>query len=441
MLALENRSFDQMLGSLQAEFPELDGLDPTARPRTNFIPNEPAYEQQAAQHVIIQPDPKHELRNVLLQIKAGNAYFVLDYALEYQTTTRVQRMDIMGFYAPGFLPALHTLARNFTVCDAWFSSVPGPTWPNRLFLLSGTSLGHVDMPAGIFQPNLHWYDQDTLFDRLNERGISWRVYAGDFPLTLLFVHQLASENLARLQGFDQFIADAQGPETSFPQFAFIEPGYVGDDANDDHPPHHVIRGEQLIADVYNALRANDALWRSTLLVILFDEHGGFYDHVAPPNDALAPDDHVGVFKFQQLGVRVPTLLVSPWVERRVAKERYDHTSLLRYLTDKWGLGPLGKRTAAANSFAAHIRSAGPRTDVPLRIDVPPIPAGTPVAARDLTENERLIVGLSEQLQSRSLAAPEGAPFRVAEAMAHSPHVRDDVREQLRIFLETHRRNN
>ncbi len=441
VLALENRSFDQMLGSLQSEIPGLDGIDPSAPARQNFIQTGPPFEQRETEHTTVAPDPKHEFRNVLLQIKADNAYFVLDYALEYPETTREQRMDVMAFYQPGFLPALHALARNFTVCDAWFSSVPGPTWPNRLFLLSGTSLGHTDMPTGVFNPSLHWYDQTTIFDRLNERQISWSVYAGDFPLSLLFVHQLAPENLARLHDLGRFLSDAAGDEAAFPQFALVEPGYVGDDANDDHPPHNVLHGERLIAQVYNALRANTALWESTLLVVLFDEHGGFYDHVTPPNDAVPPDDHVETFTFRQLGVRVPALLVSPWVESRVCKTRFEHTSLLKYLIDKWGLGPLGNRTAAANSFAPFIRRSGSaRSDTPGAISEPSVPSSTPVAARELTESERVVVTLSEQLETRSLATPEGSVRRVMEAMAHSPHVRDDVRERLRVFLETHRRN-
>lgn len=442
VLALENRSFDQMLGSLQAEYQELDGIDShAAHPRENFLPDGTSYAQQPTTHMTMFPDPKHELQNVRLQIGGNNAYFVLDYAREYPETTPAQRADVMTYYAPGVLPALHALARNFTICDAWFSSVPGPTWPNRLFLLSGTSLGHTDMPAGIFNPNLHWYDQDTIFDRLNERKIGWRIYAGDFPLSLLFVHQLKPENLARLVDFERFLADAAGPEAAFPPFAFIEPDYIGSDANDDHPPHNVLRGEQLIGQVYNALRANPALWESTLLVVVFDEHGGFYDHVAPPADATPPDDHIETFAFRQLGVRVPAILVSPWVENRVCKIRFDHTSLLKYLIEKWGLGPLGARTAAANSLAPFVRRSGtPRTDTPATIPVPDVPVTTPIASCELTENERVIVTLSEQLETRSLAAPEGSIRRVMEAMAHSPHVHDDVRARLQVFLATHRRN-
>jgi hypothetical protein len=114
-----------------------------------------------------------------------------------------------------------------------------------------------------------------------------------------------------------------------------------------------MKAEKLIADVYNSLRANPALWQSTLVVILYDEHGGFCDHVVPPI-AIPPDDNQQEYSFDQLGVRVPALLVSPWVKRGVERTQFDHTSLLKYLIDKWGLGPLGKRTAAATSIGIAI---------------------------------------------------------------------------------------
>jgi phospholipase C len=380
------------------------------------------------------PDPKHELENVRRQLREGGAQFVLDYATEYpEDTDEEKRGQIMGYYAPGFLPATHTLARSFAICDHWFSSVPGPTWPNRLFLLSGTSQGRVKMPESVLRSNLHLYNQDTIFDRLNEKQISWRVYHGDFPLSLLFTHQLSPENLRWYDAMEEFFAKAAGPAAEFPSFAFIEPDYLGDDANDNHPPHDILKGEQLIASVYNTLRANTELWNSTLLVLLYDEHGGFYDHVKPPA-AVAPDDDLDEFDFDRLGVRVPALLISPWIDQQVVKTEFDHTSLLKYLIEKWGLGLLGERTAAANSFGAVIRTSGnPRTDVPEPITVSK-PRGTPISSRVLTDNERAIRLYSQQLDTRSLARPDGVVGRVARAMRNSPNVRDDVRQELARFL-------
>jgi len=167
---------------------------------------------------------------------------------------------------------------------------------------------------------------------------------------------------------EQFEKDAAGPEENFPQYVFIEPTYMGDHPNDNHPPHNFVNAEQLIAKVYNALRGNEALWESSLLVITYDEHGGYYDHVTPPA-AVPPDDKHAEYTFDQYGVRVPTILISPWIDAGVDHTIFDHTSILKYLTDKYGLGPLGRRTAEANSFVTSLRDT-PRTDFPAPIIVP-----------------------------------------------------------------------
>jgi phospholipase C len=360
LLMLENHSFDQMLGSLQSKYPDLDGVDiesPSARFNLDLSGNKvfqiPTIEQQ------MEGDPKHETENVVVQLGNGNGGFVRDYQTNLRGSTAEDRQNVMGYYPPDFLHALYLLGENFTVCDQWFSSLPGPTWPNRFFALSGTSSGRVLMPEGIQHPRLGEFvaqDQVTLFDRLNQAGRQWKIYFYDFPISLLLSHQRRPENLARYSLIKNFFKDV-GDEAKFPPFVFIEPKYMGADQNDDHPPHNVFQAEKLIADVYNAIRSNDALWESTLLVVTYDEHGGFYDHVEPP-PAIPPDDlrEDSDFKFDRLGVRVPALLISPWVDARVEKRRFDHTSLLKYLSDKWQLGPLGARTAAANSIGVALRS-------------------------------------------------------------------------------------
>jgi Phosphoesterase family len=205
--------------------------------------------------------------------------------------------------------------------------------------------------AGHFQQ-----DQDTIFDRLNEKGIHWKVYFHDLPQSWVLRHQRLPENAARYFYIDELFDDARGREEDFPEFCFIEPDYTGIAGNDDHPPHDIMKAQKLIADVYNALRANRNLWESTLLVVVYDEHGGFYDHVVPPME-VPPDEYCAEYSFNQLGIRVPAILVSPWVEARVESIQFDHTSLLRYLTDKWQLRPLpSKRVEKANSIGVAIRN-------------------------------------------------------------------------------------
>jgi phospholipase C len=353
LLLMENHSFDQMLGCLQGIYPELDGVDIDANdPRFNVDASGNKVFQLPTDEQQIPLDPKHENRFVLDQIANGNSGFITDFENNVPGNAASDRQSVMGYYLLDRLPALHELARNFTVCDHWFSSLPGPTWPNRFFALSGTSSGRVLMPEGPlhFRPEeVFVQDQVTIFDRLRERGKSSRIYYYDFPSSLLLNRQRLPENLSGYSLIKNFFTDARNEET-FPSFVFIEPKYFGADQNDDHPPHNIFKAQKLIADVYNAIRSNPDLWESTLLVVAYDEHGGFYDHIEPPA-AVPPDGHHEEWTFDQLGVRVPAILVSPWVRAGVEKTVFDHTSLLKYLVDKWNLGPLGRRTEKANSIA------------------------------------------------------------------------------------------
>jgi phospholipase C len=356
LLMLENHSFDQMMGSLQEVYLDLDGVPPNSPPRFNLNLKGEKVFQLPTKEKQMHLDPLHDLEPVAEQIAGNNGGFVKNFENKYGAKAKEDTAFIMGYYPLDFLPALHTLGRQFTVCDRWFSSLPGPTWPNRFFALSGTSSGRVKMPEGIKDPDLPGFfqqNQPTIFDRLNERGRSWKIYFYDFPSSLLLTRQRRAENLRNYHEIEHFFEDVKD-EKSFPDFVFIEPKYFGVDQNDDHPPHNTMKTEKLIADVFNAIRSYDDLWNSTLLIVAYDEHGGFYDHVTPPA-ATPPDDHHEEYTFVQLGIRVPAILVSPWVEARVEHTQFDHTSLLKYLIEKWGLGPLGARTAAANSIAVALR--------------------------------------------------------------------------------------
>ena len=394
LLMLENCSYDRMLGGLSSPPPD----------QCNNDVNGVTYCQRSTKLVRVEPDPKHELRHVLFQIADRNENFVRDYSINYPKTSAARRQDIMGVYPSGFLTSLHALAESFTVCDHWFSSVPGPTWPNRLFALSGTSKGRVKMPEGVFKPNLHLYNQKTLFDRLNKSKVDWKVYFGDAPLSLLFTHQWSWSNLRRYHPLSQFEKDAAGAASSFPTFSLIEPRYIGNSANDDHPDHDVRAGEALIANVYNALRRNEELFASTLLVVTFDEHGGFYDRLSPPG-AVAPDDHREEYDFSRLGVRVPAILVSPYASAKPSHQDFDHTSLLKYLIEKWDLSALGRRTASANSIGPLLRrTPRPDEEMPRSLTAPRFRA----RANDqspLSDNEKALALLGRYLEQRLAGRP------------------------------------
>jgi phospholipase C len=403
VLMMENHSFDQMLGSLSAAIPGLDGID-LNHPRSNpdYPDTTKSIAQSPTRETSLALDPAHEFDDVQRQLVDNNNGFIRDFVLAHPNCTDEQKRQIMAYYPDGALPVLHTLAKNFAVCDRWFSSVPGPTWPNRFFVHSGTSKGHVKMPSGIFDPNWHLYDQTTLYDRLTEKGISWKIYHQGEAQSLVLLHQLEPQHVAHYHDMPEFFddADPEADPANFPRFAFIEPCYSGTGQNDQHPPSDMMKGEILIAQVYNALRSNDTLWPKTLFVVLYDEHGGFYDH-AVPETTVAPDQDTREFDFQSLGLRVPAVLVSPWLDPQVVHTVFDHTSLLKYALDKWDLGPLGARTAQAHSFAAQLsRRTSPRTDTPPAFNSPLLsPLETPNKNKVVNENQKALISFSQNLET------------------------------------------
>jgi phospholipase C len=416
LLLFENHSFDQMLGCFQQVYHDLAGVDP-AKPAINSHEGREYPQKETIERQMIL-DPRHEVNHVAVQMENHNGGFVIDFVEANKNdksltpaTLEEQCRFLMGYYPLDFLPALHGLARDFLICDRWFSSVPGPTWPNRFFALSGTSSGKVNMPEdGEHQADLEgWFQQKqvTLFDRLSEQSISWKIYYHDIPQSLCLVNQRRPENTARYVPFEHLVPDAAGPEVDFPAFCFIEPDYNGVQENDDHPPHDVMKAQNLLADVYNALRANAELWNATLLVVLYDEHGGFFDHVESPATIppAAPQPN-WEYRFDRLGVRVPALLVSPWVKRGHDATVFDHTSLLKYLTEKWGLGSLGDRVASSktNSIGPLIQAVHPRTDSIEKIvltqeqHTPPNPDLEEEAAAYISAHNKALALLGRRLQ-------------------------------------------
>jgi phospholipase C len=446
VLMLENQSFDRMTGLI----PGVDGVDVgKLRSNPNSATGLPVV-QNASSQARMDFDPPHDYDDVVSQI-AGTGVpcsgFVDAFIRNHSTG---DPKEIMAFYDSGTLPALENLAMSFVTCDRWFSSVPGPTWPNRFFVNSGTSLGHIDMPSLVhFDPAIHLYDQPTVFQRISEAGKRWLIYFEDFSQTTLMTQQLQfAANYRYMFSFDEDCKDA----TSFPDYVFLEPKYFWPGQNDQHPTSDIRRGDALIARVYNAIRQNDALWNSTLFVVLYDEHGGFYDHVDPREPAyrakaVPPDGHKTPkgFAFDQLGVRVPALLVSPWLDSGVLHGIYDHTSLLRYLTAKWGLGPLGNRAAAANSFADElVWRASPRTNAPTTLTVARVPEDP--KPKDLSEHQEALVSYSRYLESKLAASTPEGPARqemlarigdrllqtVEDVTNHGPV----AAERLRLFLNS-----
>jgi phospholipase C len=274
---------------------------------------------------------------------------------------------IMECFDPGKIPALTTLAQEFCVCDRWFSAVPGPTWLNRFFAHSATCDGMIVDSA------THNYRMKTIYETLGENGLSWNIYYGDVPQSIILEHHWRT--LDHFKRFEQFYADVEKEELA--TYTFIEPRYLSFHewkATDQHPPHDVRLGEYLIAEVYDTLR-NSQLWEKSLLVVLYDEHGGFFDRVPPPDSVPNPDGKKSKhppFDFTRLGVRIPAILVSPFVEKgQVDSTIYEHSSLPATIKTLFNLPEgLTARDKAANTFEKNLSRSIPRSDAPLTLPVP-----------------------------------------------------------------------
>ena len=339
-------------------------------------------------------DPGHEFTDTLMQLcgstatypAAGN-YPAIDnsgFVSDYASHASSNYGEIMKCFSPGQLPVLNALARSFAVCDGWFASMPGPTFPNRCFACAASSGGLDHSPTtaeiiiweagfGFECPN------GTIFDALAQKfPAGWRIYAGDnFPLATA----LKGIHHAGVVNFSAFASDIANQDYPW-LYTWIEPNY-GDVAggtykggNSQHPLDGVTQGEALIKATYEALR-NSPHWNTSLLIVTWDEHGGFYDHVAPPRAVPPGDTQPGSkynkygFTFGQYGVRVPAVVVSPLIPANIIDHRlYDHASIPATVEAAFGLQPLTARDAAANTVLPLLSLASPRADCPTTLPQP-----------------------------------------------------------------------
>ena len=359
-------------------------------------------------------DPGHEFPDVVIQLTGqdypadgpyppiNNSGFVSNYAVPTTDDPAPASGDIgkimACFDTPSQLPVLYQLATQFTLCDQWFSSLPGPTWPNRFFVHGASSNGLDYSPSTMQMGDWEFlfgftYPHGSIFDALKNDGTPFRLYndrsrsaAGSIPGYLPQVSSLKGISVTDVHGLDSFAEDLRNDYTA--RYTFIEPCY-GDivtgsyaHGSSQHPMDDVYGGERLIKQVYETIR-NSPLWEQSLLIITYDEHGGFYDSVAPgvavpPNDGSSSELNQYGFKFDRLGVRVPAVIVSPWVGAGVDHTVYDHSSVLATTEKLLGLAPLTDRDAAANDLI-HLLLPTARTDCPTLLP-DPVP---PVAGKQL----------------------------------------------------------
>jgi phospholipase C len=369
ILMMENRSFDHMLGYLR--LPAYGGNTNVDGVRDdedwlNAVANTwdgVAYQPGPLLEPRV-PDPPHERPDIATQLGQVGAN---GFALDGFIVSAKGDSDVMRYQTPDKVPILDFFARNFRICDHWFSPIPASTQPNRLMAMAGYTLidGNVDV-----LPN-----HVLAYDWLNAHSMRWRVYhQGFFPFFSImprWLPEIATSD--RFREFGRFATDIElESDDTFPQVIFVEPVYTDAphaeaQGTDDHSPSSVTGGQQLMLDVYSAL-LRSRHWNNSTLVVTYDEHGGFFDHVQSPAIETAPPagQYAG---FPTTGIRVPAVIVSPFASAgTVCNANFDHTSILRFLGQKFGMGggysPEVDGRALVGSVADILDLTAPRVDRP-----------------------------------------------------------------------------
>ena len=404
VLMLENRSFDHLLG-----FSGITGTDAATGGNTSInglsgtesnIYNGQTYTVSPGASFRVASDPAHEFPDVLEQLCGPDAVYTpggpypaindSGFVAAYVAGGGQNPKDILRCYAPEQLPVLNALAREFVVCDNWHASMPGPTWPNRMFVHAASSGGLDHSPTTL--DIVKWETIDgfplkngTIFDLLRNAGVTRCLYAGDdFPM----VSAIKGIHLDDIRQYSCLETDLQQPSYPY-RYIFIEPSYdvLNDyrDGTSEHPLGDVTRGEALIKATYEAIR-NSAFWGKSVLILTWDEHGGFFDHAIPPlapapgdTDASSKYNQYG-FTFQQYGARVPAVIISPLIPKnRIDHRLYDHASIPATVEALFGLPSLTARDAAANRLDTLFTLSTPRTDCPQTLPKPAVSNAIPAA--------------------------------------------------------------
>jgi phospholipase C len=436
VLMLENRSFDHMLGYLNHPDETFDGLK-----RESYPDGHAPLETTPNARYSIYPGPSHGHEDTMHQLLGhrelesnADTYKVTNsgFADNYEAKVAGKHSELQGkgygkkvmrSFNPTMVPVLSTLAKEFAVCDRWFSSAPMGTFPNRDFLHAGTAFGRVEN-----SPFLRDHRR-TIFFRLQQEGRSWCAYGSPSGChTWLYPKLFAGNGNNRRKSWTPTSLLLRDIATdSLPTYAFVEPDYgdigIGGTGNSQHPSQadslaEFVGGEKLIGEIYDALVKEQTrpdskkVFEKTAFIITYDEHGGFYDHVPPPTVfGLDPSDmHRSgdyTFKYNLLGPRVPAVIVSPWVERHKAHHTvYDHTSIYQTLRMSFCNGnrmPSTTRDGTANTFSDVFTRSTPRL---------PRAAATNGTADDYPLLlERNSVSTARALERKLAAAPDETDTR------------------------------
>ncbi|XP_020217410.1 non-specific phospholipase C1 [Cajanus cajan] len=344
VIVMENRSFDHVLGWLKPSRPDIDGLTgKESNPLSVSSPESPRI-PVTDDALFIDGDPGHSFQAIREQIFGSNVTSLTPapmngFAQQAESIKPGFSKTVMSAFKPQILPVYTKLAHHFGVFDKWFASVPASTQPNRFYVHSATSHGAM---SNVRKDLIHGFPQKTIFDSLADNGLSFGIYYQNIPATLFFKTLRKLKNALNFHDYAlKFRKHAE--KGKLPNYVVIEQRYFDVEvfpANDDHPSHDVAAGQMFVKEVYEILRKSPQ-WEQMAILITYDEHGGFYDHVPTPVVGVPnPDGIIGphpyYFGFDRLGVRVPTFLISPWIEKGTViheaegptpYSQYEHSSI------------------------------------------------------------------------------------------------------------------
>ncbi|XP_062213055.1 non-specific phospholipase C4-like [Phragmites australis] len=397
VLVQENRSFDHMLGWMKSLNPDIDGVTGAETNRVDASDPSSRAVRFSDRSEYVDPDPGHSMQAIYEQVY-GTAFAdasatpitppdvpappMSGFAQQAEKEKPGMAETVMSGFRPDAVPVYRELVREFAVCDRWFASNPASTQPNRLFVHSATSHGLVSNDSKVLVPGL---PQKTIFDSLHDEGFSFGIYYQYPPSTLFYRNLRQLKYVGNFHPFDlEFKRHCR--EGKLPNYVVVEQRYFDLKilpGNDDHPSHDVSEGQRFVKEVYEALRSSPQ-WEEMLLVLTYDEHGGFYDHVPTPVGVPSPDDIVSpapfFFKFDRLGVRVPALFISPWIEPGTVVHRpsgphptseFEHSSIPATVKKIFNLNNfLTKRDAWAGTFDSVLTRDTPRADCPVTLPEP-----------------------------------------------------------------------
>lgn len=351
VVMMENRSFDHFLGWLPGANGQQAGLsylDPAGVAHPTY-PLAPDY--QGCGHV----DPDHSYEGGRIQFNNG----ACDGWLRAESD-----LYAIGYYTQNDLPFYSAAAPAWTTCDNYFSAIMTGTYPNKIYQYAGQT----DRLSNTFELS----SLPTIFDRIAEHDLQGRYYFSDVPFTALW----GLKYLPITRFISEFFDDCAAG--TLPHLSFIDPRFLGAGLGlsaDDHPFADIRNGQVFLNAIYEAVTSSPN-WKNTVLVINYDEWGGFFDHVAPTKAPIPPAD-AALGSDGLRGFRVPALVISPWSQRGyVPHGLYDHTSVLRMIEWRWHLRPLTVRDATARNLAEVLDFARPDLNAP-RFVVPPGPYGGP----------------------------------------------------------------